>query len=100
MSNLYTIDNVATFRGHEVCNGELQADGLMFEEYLDEKMGVVDVGPYEYRASSVLREIDRPAYDQEKNNYEDWLTDELNEALLHEDGSDIEWVIDPEETEL
>lgn len=97
MSNLYTIENVAAFRGHEVCNGELQADPELFNEWLDEVLGEVSIGSLKYRASRVLLKVDSITYDLEKYNYEDMLTDELNEALLHEDGSQIEWVIDPEE---
>lgn len=100
MSNLYTIENVAAFREHTVDNGELCADPKLFAEYLNEKMGEVTVGPYTYQAAWVLFMVDQIAYDQEKHIYEDMLTDELNEALLHEDGSQIEWVIDPEEIEL
>ena len=100
MSNLYTIENVAAFRGHEVCNGELQADPDLFNEWLDEALGEVSIGSLKYNASRVLLMVDSIAYDLEKNKYADMLTDDLNEALLHEDGSHIEWVIDPEETEL
>ena len=92
---LYTLENVATFRGMNVTNGEID-DYEAYNESLDSE-GTVTVAGMEFYPSRILEELDPVAY---RCGYNDWVDSDqgdLEDAIENEDYSEIEWVEEPEE---
>ena len=93
--NLYILENVATFRGMNVSNGEID-DYDAYDESLDSE-GTVTVAGMEFYPSHILKELDPVAY---SCGYSDWVDSDqcdLEDALENEDYSEIEWIEEPEE---
>ena len=92
---LYSLENVATFRGMNVTNGEID-DYDAYDEMLDSE-GTVSVAGYDFYPSRILEELDPVAY---RCGYNDWMDPEqcdLEDAIENEDYSDIVWIEDPED---
>lgn len=92
---LYTLENVATFRGMNVSNGEID-DYISYDNFLDAE-GSVFVAGIEFYPSHILELMDPIAY---RCGYNDWMDSyqcALEDAILHEDYSEIEWIEEPEE---
>ena len=95
--SLYTLENVATFRGMNVTNGEID-DYDTYDESLDSE-GTVTVCGMEFYPSRILEELDPVAY---RCGYNDWVDsdqNDLEDALENEDYSEIEWIEEPEDDE-
>lgn len=95
---LYILENVATFRGMNVSNGEID-DYDAYDEALDSE-GAVSVAGIEFYPSSILELMDPIAY---RCGYSDWKDSDqcaLEDAILLEDYSEIEWIEEPEELNL
>lgn len=93
--NLYILENVATFRGMDVTNGEID-DYDAYDESLDSE-GTVTVAGMEYDPSRIIKELDPTAY---RCGYNDWVDSDqsaLEDAIENEDYSEIEWIEEPEE---
>ena len=93
--NLYILENVATFRGMNVSNGEID-DYDAYDESLDSE-GTVSVMGLEFYPSQIIKELDPTAY---RCGYNDWVDsdqNDLEDALENEDYSEIEWIEDPDE---
>ena len=93
--NLYTLENVATFRGMNVTNGEID-DYDAYDEALDSE-GTIFVAGCEFYPSRILEELDPVAY---RCGYNDWVDsdqNDLEDALENEDYSEIEWIEEPED---
>lgn len=93
--NLYTLENVDTFRGMNVSRGEIH-DYDAYDEALDSE-GTVIVGGIEFYPSQILEALDPVAY---RCGYQDWKNSyqcELEDAIQNEDYSEIEWIEEPEE---
>ena len=88
---LYTLENVATFRGLKVVGGEI----LDYDEALDSE-GTICVAGIEFYPSRILKELAPVAY---RSGYLDWMNSDqgdLEYAIENEDYSEIEWIEDPE----
>ena len=94
MKPLYLLENVATFRGMNVSSGEID-DYDAYDEALDSE-GAVFVAGIEFYPSRILELLDPIAY---RCGYNDWKDSDqcaLEDAILLEDYSEIEWIEDPE----
>lgn len=94
---LYTLENVDTFRGMDVTNGEID-DYEAYNESLDSE-GTVTVAGMEFYPSRILEELDPVAY---RCGYNDWVDSDqsdLEDAIENEDYSEIEWIEEPEDDE-
>ena len=92
---LYTLENVATFRGMNVSSGEID-DYDAYDEALDSE-GAVFVAGIEFYPSRILEELDPVAY---RCGYSDWVDSDqsdLEDAIHNEDYSEIEWIEEPED---
>lgn len=92
---LYTLENVDTFRGMDVSNGEID-DYAAYDESLDSE-GTVTVAGMEFYPSRILEELDPVAY---RCGYNDWVDSDqcdLEDAIENEDYSEIEWIEEPED---
>lgn len=92
---LYILENVATFRGMNVTNGKID-DYDAYDEVLDSE-GAVWVAGCAFYPSRILEELDPIAY---SCGYRDWKDSDqcdLEDAILLEDYSEIEWIEEPEE---
>lgn len=90
---LYLLENVATFRGMDVTNGEIDAYDA-YDESLDSE-GAISVAGCEFYPSRILEELDPVAY---RCGYNDWVDSDqcdLENAIENEDYSEIEWIEEP-----
>lgn len=94
---LYTLENVATFRGMDVSNGEID-DYDAYDEALD-SYGTVSVLGLEFDPSRIIKELDPTAYRCGYNDWKDSDQRDLEDAIENEDYSEIEWIEEPEEEE-
>ena len=92
---LYTLENVASFRGMNVTNGEID-DYDAYDEALDSE-GPVTVCGIGFYPSRILEELDPVAYRCGYNDWVDSYQSELEDAIWSGDYSEIEWIEDPEE---
>ena len=95
MKPLYILENVATFRGMDVTNGEID-DYDAYDKSLDSE-GTVTVAGMEFNPSRILEELDPVAY---RCGYNDWVDSDqsdLEDAIENEDYSEIEWIEEPED---
>lgn len=93
--NLYVLENVASFRGMDVTDGQID-DYDAYNEALDAE-GTVTVAGMEFNPSRILEELDPVAY---RCGYSDWVDSDqcdLEDALENEDYSEIEWIEEPED---
>lgn len=97
----WTADNVKTFRGYDVTNGEVDLSDSEYEDILDELYGTVEICGMTYNVGSTLSGIDPVAFRCGKGDYESQLQSELEEQLSNEDDDDIEFIeeLDEEEEE-
>ena len=92
---LYTLKNVASFRGMDVTDGQID-DYDAYDESLDSE-GTVSVMGLEFYPSRIIKELDPTAY---RCGYNDWVDSDqcdLEDAIHNEDYSEIEWIEEPEE---
>ena len=92
---LYILENVATFRGINVSRGEIH-DYDAYDEALDSE-GAVFVAGIEFYPSRILELLDPIAYHCGYNDWKDSDQCALEDAILLEDYSEIEWIEEPEE---
>lgn len=95
----WAIENVSSFRGHDVVNGEVEISDDAWEERLDEMYGDVTVCGMTHSSGRALRELDPTAFRCGKSDEESVIQAELENQLELEDSSDIEF-IDGDEDEL
>ncbi|MNZ82385.1 hypothetical protein D3C78_1010810 [compost metagenome] len=98
-SSAWDIDNVISFRNCSVYNGEVSLTDEEFAEYIDDVYESVSVAGNEFSASDVLRNCDPVAWRVGKGDYESQLDSELQDQLDHEDATDIEFEVDPDDWE-
>lgn len=94
---LYILENVATFRGMNVSNGEIDYDA--YDEVLDAG-GAVWVAGCAFYPSQILKLMDPIAYHCGYTDWKDSYQCDLEDAILLEDYSEIVWIEDPEEKTL
>lgn len=91
MSN-FNINNVSSFRGFDVRNGQVDITESEYCEYLDEVYpDPVEACGMTFTASRVLQELDSVAFRCGLGDYESEIQAELEEAIENEDDSDIVW---------
>lgn len=95
----WNIDNVSTFRGYDVRNGEVDMTDEEYVDYLDEVYGEVEVCGQPFGSGDLLRDADPVAFRCGKSDYEMQIQSELEKQLSREDSSDIDF-IDGDEYEL
>jgi hypothetical protein len=95
------IQNVSTFRGFSVNNGQVDISKEQYADMLDECHEPVVVCGMTYSAGRVLQKLDPVAFRCGLGDYESEVQSELEEAIDNEDDSDIEWLdgLSPEEIE-
>lgn len=95
----WNIENVNTFRGFDIRNGEVSLSNSEYIDYLDEIYGDVEVCGYTYGAGSLLESQDPVAFRCGKSDYESEIQSELEDQLSKEDSDQIDF-IDGDEWEL
>lgn len=87
------IQNVDTFRGFNVVNGQVDVSESEYVDYLDELYpDSVTVCGMEFTQSRILQELDSVAFRCGLGDYESEIQSELEEAIENEDDSEIEWL--------
>ena len=95
----FNINNVNSFRGFDVFNGQVDISEAFYEEMLDDIYGDVEVCGLTYSAGRALKACDPIAFRVGLGDFESETQAELEEALENEDYSDIEWIEEPEDEE-
>ena len=85
------IQNVASFRGFTVTNGQVDISDSEYMEFLDEVYGDVTICSMTYSAGAALEACDPVAFRVGLGDYESEIQAELEEAIENEDDSEIEW---------
>lgn len=100
-TQFWNIDNVKSFRGYDVRNGEISMTDSEYEEMLDEIYGTVEICGMTYSAGSSLSGVDPVAFRCGKGDEESRIQSELEEQLSNEDDDDIEFIeeLDEEDEE-
>lgn len=93
----WSVDNVSSFRGYDVNNGEVDLSESEFQDHLDEIYGTVEIMGMTYGVGNVLSGVDPVAFRCAQGDYESQLQAELEEQLQNEDDSDIEFIQDEDE---
>lgn len=93
-SEFWDTDNVKTFRGFDVTNGEVELSNEEYGDYIDEIYEPVKVAGMKFNVSRILEELDPVAWRCGKGDYESELDSELQAAIDNEDDSEIEWIDD------
>lgn len=95
----WNVDNVKTFKGFDVDNGEVSVSESEYVDYLDEIYGDVQVCGMTFGSGSLLQDADPTAFRCGKNDHESELQSELEDQLSKEDSDNIEF-IDGDEDDL
>lgn len=90
--HIMNIQNVFSFRGFNVVNGQVDISEAEYADYIDEVHDSVVVCGMHYNASTVLQECDPTAFRCGLGDYESEIQTELGEAIDNEDDSEIEWL--------
>lgn len=90
----FTIENVQSFQGFAVENGEVILSDSQWIDVLDEIYGDVEVCGFSYSSGSILQDQDPVAFRCGRGDYESALQAELEDQLENEDDSGIEFVDD------
>lgn len=90
----WSVDNVKTFKGYDVDNGEVELSNEEYNDYIDEIYEPVEVAGMTFNVSRILEELDPVAWRCGKGDYESELDSELQAAIDNEDDSEIEWIDD------
>jgi len=104
-TEFWNIDNVKTFQGFDVENGEVSLSDSEYVDYLNEIYGTVQVCDQNFDSGAILLELDPTSFKCGKSDYESNLDSELQTQLDREDSDNIEfvegdeWELDEEEEE-
>lgn len=85
-------ENVASFRGFTVNNGQVDISKDEYMEMLDDVYGDVTICGMTYSAGTALEALDPVAFRIGLGDYESEIQAELEEAIENEDDSEIEWL--------
>ena len=86
---VWTVDNVAHYKGFDVDGGEVSLSDSEYVEYLNEVYGDVNVCGQTFGAGDLFKDADPIAFDCGKSQYESSLQSELESDIENEDDSDI-----------
>lgn len=89
--NTFNIQNVTSFKGYTVTNGQVDISESEYADYLGEIEEPVVVCAMTYSASRVLQECDPTAFRCGLGDYESEIQSELENAIDNEDESEIDW---------
>jgi len=95
----WNIENVSSFRGFDVIDGEISLSDNEYSEYLDDIYDTVEICGLSYSAGDALKSVDPVAFRCGKSDHQSEIQAELEDQLAREDSSDIEW-IDGDEGDL
>lgn len=98
-AQFWNIENVKSFRGHDVKGCEIEMSDYDYVEHLNEIYGYVSVCGNEYGSGDILESQDPVAFRCGKSDHESYIQSELEEQLNNEDDSDIEFYDELEEEE-
>lgn len=88
----FNINNVSSFRGFSVINGQIDVSDSEYVDYLDEIYPEdVTICGMSMSQARILKECDPVAFRCGLGDYESELQSELEEAIENEDDSEIEW---------
>lgn len=90
MSN-FNIQNVTSFKGFTVTNGQVDISTDEYRDWLDEVYPAVEACGMTYLAGMTLEAIDPVAFRCGLGDYEIEIQSELEEAIDNEDDSEIDW---------
>ncbi|MNR22255.1 hypothetical protein D3C85_1391980 [compost metagenome] len=96
-SKKFSIENVVSFRGFDVIDGEISIHDSEWSEYLTDAYGYVNVCGNEYASGDILEAQDPVAFRCGKADYESEIQSELEEQLANEDEDGIEFENDFDE---
>lgn len=88
---MFDINNVASFRGFDVFNGQVDISNEQYCNHLDSIYEEVRVCGMTYSAGEALQSLETVAFRCGLGDYESALQFELEEATDNEDESEIEW---------
>lgn len=88
----FNINSVATFRGFDVRNGQVDISesefvGILNEIYCED----VTICGMTFSQGEALKDLDPVAFRCSLSDYESEIQSELEEAIDNEDDSDIKW---------
>ena len=86
------IQNVDTFRGFNVVNGQVDVSKHQYQEMLNDVYGDVTICGMTYGQGDALEALDPVAFRCGLGDYESEIQSELEEAIENEDDSEIEWM--------
>lgn len=98
-TDFWNTNNVSTFNGYDVENGEVTLSDSEWADYLTDVHGCVVVCGQQFDSGDVLLAMDETAFRCGKNDYEAQLDSELETQLDREDSDNIEF-IDGDEWDL
>jgi hypothetical protein len=98
-AQFWNVQNVKSFRGCDVVNGEIDLSDSEYAEIVDELYGPVTVMGMSYNQSTIIMELDHIAWSCAKRDHENYLQSELEDQLDNEDENDIEFFNDIEDEE-
>lgn len=87
----WNIDNVNTFRGFDVRNGEISLSNSEYRDHLNEIWGTVTVCGQEFDQGDLFEDADPTAFRCGKGDYESEIQSELEDQLNNEDSDDIDF---------
>lgn len=93
-SKFWSIDNVESFQGFSLTNGEIDLYDDEYAAWIDDIYDSVEVAGQRFNASTILRECDPVAWRCGMGDRESEIQAELESQLKNEDDSDIEWIDD------
>lgn len=88
----WSAENVDSFKGFNVVNGEVDVDDSAYADYLDECYGDVVVCGMTFGSGRLLQDADPTAFRCGKNDYESEIQSKLEKQLENEDSDDIEFI--------
>ena len=88
----FNINNVDTFRGFNVVNGQVDVSNDQYQEMLNAVYGDVTICGMTYGQGDALEALDPVAFRCGLGDYESEIQSELEEAIENEDDSEIEWL--------
>lgn len=100
-SKKFSINNVSSFRGFDVVDGEVFMTDDEYAAMLNDVYEYVNICGMKYAAGDALQLIDSVAFRCGKNDHESDIQSDLEQQLENEDESDIEFIeeYDDEESE-
>jgi hypothetical protein len=91
-AQFWNINNVSSFRGYGVVDGEISVSDSEYAEILNDVYGEVELCGCSYGAGDTLLGVDPTAFNCGKGDYESELQSELEGQLSCEDSDDIEFI--------